>query len=275
MARLRAAGPGSAGPSGVVAPGPSGGAGPAEAPSPTAATRKADRQDRRRQDILAATRRLLARDGPEALSMGAVAAEAGIAKASLFYYFADKSELIGTLACDLIDEESAALAAAVEAAPDAVAALEAMLRTKVALYLDDPERFAAAYLWPLVFGMPVALVTGRLYAAGNRVNDRLEARLVAAQAAGRVHPEVRCRLVVNNAWLQANGILSFVQSLRRVGGDTRFGAGQLVEEACASWRRALAPTGSTALAGTQANSAAPAGPPAGSAAPAGPPAPGA
>ena len=217
--------------------------GPRAVPAPEAspASRKADRQDRRRQDILAATRRLLARDGPEALSMAAVAAEAGIAKASLFYYFADKSELIGNLACDLVDEESAALAAAVAAAPDAVGALEAMLRTKVTLYLDDPERFAAAYLWPLVFGMPVSLVTGRLYAAGNRVNDPLEARLLAAQAEGRLHPEARCRLVVNNAWLQANGILSFVQSLRRVGGDTRFGAEQLVEEACAAWRRALAP----------------------------------
>lgn len=236
MARLRAEGPAAAGPAaGGTVPG---GAPPAPA---TAASRKADRQDRRRQDILVATRRLLARDGPEALSMGAVAAEAGLAKASLFYYFADKTELIGTLAVDLIDEESQALAAAVEAAPDAVGALEAMLRTKVALYLDDPERFAAAYLWPLVFGMPVALVTGRLYAAGNRVNDRLEARLLAAQAEGRVHPEARCRLVVNNAWLQANGILSFVQSLRRVGGDTRFGAEQLVDEACAAWRRALAP----------------------------------
>lgn len=238
MARLR---PGEHPPPATAAPvAPAeGAAGPA--PSPTAASRKADRQDRRRQDILAATRRLLARDGPEALSMAAVAAEAGIAKASLFYYFADKSELIGTLACDLIDEESAALAAAVEAAPDAVAALEAMLRTKVGLYLEDPERFAAAYLWPLVFGMPVALVTGRLYAAGNRVNDPLERRLRAAQAEGRVHPDARCRLVVNNAWLQANGILSFVQSLRRVGGDTRFGAEQLVDEACAGWRRALAP----------------------------------
>jgi AcrR family transcriptional regulator len=203
------------------------------------ADRRDRRQDARRREILAAARRRLAREGPERFSIAAVAAEAGLSKPSVFYYFPDKAELVGVLAADLIDEESVALLVAVEAAPDGVAALEAMLRAKVALYAEDAERFAAAFLWPLIFGIPPRLFAERIYPAGNRVNDRLEVRLAVERAAGRIHPDVDLRRAINVAWLQANGILGFVQSLRRLGGESRFATAQLLDEACGIVRRGV------------------------------------
>lgn len=201
--------------------------------------RKSRRQADRRAIIVAAARRLLAERGPEGFSIGAVAEAADLARPSVHYYFADLRALVGAVVVGLLEEEAEALVAAVDAVADDLDAPEALLRAKVALYAEDPGRFRTLYVWPLVLGLPPEIVTGPVVQIGNRVNDRLEARLVRAQAAGRLHPDAHPRRLANLAWVTATGLLSFVQTLAKLGGDTRFPLMQLTEEAAGVLRRGI------------------------------------
>jgi TetR/AcrR family transcriptional regulator len=201
--------------------------------------RKARRQADRRGDVVAAARRILAEHGPEAFSIGAVAEAAGLARTSVLYYFADLRALVGEVVVQLLQEEADVLCAAVDAATDDLDAPVALLRAKVALYADDPGRFRTLYVWPLVLGLPDEVVTVRAVQIGNRVNDRLEARLEAARQAGRLAPDAHPRRVANLAWVTANGVLGFVQSFARLGGDTRFPLAQLTEEAAGVLARGI------------------------------------
>ena len=201
--------------------------------------RAARRRDDRRRVIVQKAKELLTSSGPEGFTLAAVAAACDLARPSVAYYFPDIRALAGAVVIELLGEEADALAAAVDAEPDDLRAPEVVLRVKVELYAGDPGRFRAVYIWPLVLGLPAEVVARDAVAIGNRVNDRLEARLLAARAAGRLHPEVDPRRTANVAWLTANGVLSFVQSIAMLGGDTRFPLLALTEEAAGILRRGL------------------------------------
>jgi AcrR family transcriptional regulator len=64
----------------------------------------------RRNLLLDAAEQVLSRGGPQALTLNAVAAQAGVSKGGLLYHFSHKDQLISALVERLIDDESAALA---------------------------------------------------------------------------------------------------------------------------------------------------------------------
>lgn len=63
----------------------------------------------RRNVLLDAAEQVLAQGGPQALTLAAVAARAGVSKGGLLYHFAHKDELIEALVARLITDEEAAL----------------------------------------------------------------------------------------------------------------------------------------------------------------------
>jgi len=89
---------------------------------------RAERRERThaatRAAILAAARRVAARDGARDLSLRGVAAEAGFAPAALYGYFRNKDELLLALAADELAALAHAMRAAAKSAP-ASARLEA------------------------------------------------------------------------------------------------------------------------------------------------------
>ena len=74
---------------------------------------------RARSGILDGARRALAESGPRGLTMTAVAERGGVAKATVYNHFRDRSELVAALAVDTVER----LAAATLDAPDLAAAL--------------------------------------------------------------------------------------------------------------------------------------------------------
>jgi AcrR family transcriptional regulator len=78
--------------------------------------------------IIAAGRRLLEEQGPEALSMRNVAAEIGIRAPSLYEHVADKRTLENAIVAAGMEEQAVALAQAVEATADPLAAMGAAWR---------------------------------------------------------------------------------------------------------------------------------------------------
>ena len=150
----------------------------------------------RRGAILAATARLMLRDGLGAVTHRAVAAEAGVPLAATTYYFASKDELVvealGVLVHDEIrrvSERAATLGEELSSASRAAAAVAEVLfpdteaagglLAKFELYLEAARRpglRATAAQWQESFNQ---LAAGSLAIAGSSQAERLAPLLVA------------------------------------------------------------------------------------------------
>src|SRR3954463_7257031 len=69
--------------------------------------------------ILHAATDLFGRRGVEAVSLDVIAADVGVAKQTLLYWFPSKDELVSAVMADVAEQLSVAVTAAVRAAPDA------------------------------------------------------------------------------------------------------------------------------------------------------------
>lgn len=104
-----------------------------------------------RRRILEVTRELVAEQGADATSVEAIAARAGVAKATVFAHFADKTNLLISLRLADLDVLSANMIAAVDRLENdgsrrsAVDEVIALLLPWLALYREDPE-FARLFL---------------------------------------------------------------------------------------------------------------------------------
>lgn len=199
--------------------------------------RKALRQDQHRAQLLEAARRLLADRGIVGFSVAAVAEEAGLSKSSFYYYFDSQEALVAALSEEALEREAQVLVAAIQAAPDGIRALSALLRARVQLYAGDFNAFRLLYLWPQVLGMDPAAVARIAYPRSARVQGCLEQRLLADREQGLLHPSVHPRQLSLVPWVTAQGFLSLASGLAAVGGELRFPLENMVEEACAALER--------------------------------------
>jgi AcrR family transcriptional regulator len=126
----------------------------------------------RRRRILDAAEKLFSRMGFRAVTMARVAEEAGLAKATVYAYFADKDDLFRAVAEDVAERVALALERALEGEGDTTTRLVRALVAKDSL------------IWELVAGSPFA---GELFAARDRLVrhlfDALDRRILAAVAA--------------------------------------------------------------------------------------------
>lgn len=83
----------------------------------------------RRNEIVSVARRLLERDGPDGLTMRAIAAEMGIRAPSLYKHIADKHELEVALMTDCFVEQARAFTAAAADTDDPIGAFGAYYRS--------------------------------------------------------------------------------------------------------------------------------------------------
>ncbi|HMJ34622.1 MAG TPA: TetR/AcrR family transcriptional regulator [Baekduia sp.] len=143
--------------------------------------------------IVAAARRLLEEQGPEALSMRNVAAEIGIRAPSLYEHVADKRALENAIVAAGMDEQGRAMTAAMEGAADPLTAIAQAWRTWAlahphvyrlinarGLDRDAPEVGAAERR----AGDPIRVLTG---------GDLASARVIWAFAHGMTMLELNAR----------------------------------------------------------------------------------
>lgn len=208
--------------------------------------RKAARQQERRERILAAAAAVLARDGAVGLSAAAIAREANMAAPGLYHYFESLDEVVVALADRVMSEHFVRLEAAIDEAPDAVSALEALLRERVAQYTRDPAGYGVMQAAVQSGSLGRRFLEALVFPASARINGRLEARLLAEQAEGRLHPELQARLLANLVFLTADGIVGMAATMSRMGGSLRAPIEALVDEAVAQLRRGCAPVAESA-----------------------------
>jgi AcrR family transcriptional regulator len=158
---------------------------------------------RAREDaIVAAVNRLLAEKGFDAMTVDAVAAEVGIAKASLYKHFESKEALAGAAMVGALDR---ALAEVERLSGD----------TSLATDLDRLKALARWTLRVQLAGeMPslpsqnsalrAALIANKAYIDGlMQLSDRLGAWIVATQQAGRLDPGLPPEVVLYTLYAKA------------------------------------------------------------------------
>lgn len=117
-------------------------------PDPTVArlARQQRRRDRSREDILAAARIVLLRDGIAAVTVDAVAREAGMSKTGLYYYFSSKETLVFELVYAVWQDRAERVRDAVANVNSGPAALGEIIRNTVEGYAPQMDDFRLAYL---------------------------------------------------------------------------------------------------------------------------------
>ncbi|MBL8605355.1 MAG: TetR/AcrR family transcriptional regulator [Myxococcales bacterium] len=141
-----------------------------------------------KRKVLGAARAIVDRGGLRALTMDALANEAGIGRTLLFYYFRSRDEVAAALAQEYAGEEADALLSAIESARDAVDAAVVFLNEMVRFHSANLARFRAQYLWGQVLGE--ARAEGASRPMTGALLDTLELRILKAQQSGAVRASV-------------------------------------------------------------------------------------
>jgi AcrR family transcriptional regulator len=153
----------------------------------------------RREQIVRATVRCLARDGYARLTMKKVAREAGVSQGSLHYYFADKrAMLVATLTAVSRDLDRRVAAAQSQAPREPGARLRALVRTCLEVAVDRPE-FWVVFLefWgEMVHDRRLRAVNAEVYTRTRRLLARLIADGVRAGRFRAVDPERAAAVVL-------------------------------------------------------------------------------
>jgi AcrR family transcriptional regulator len=116
-------------------------------PTPNGPTRRERVRDATVLEIKGTARRLLVEDGPEALTLRAIAREMGMTPAALYRYFPSHDEIVAALCQDVLDEITRTLERARDAvaADDPVGRLMAACREFRRWSLAHPREFQLTY----------------------------------------------------------------------------------------------------------------------------------
>ena len=162
---------------------------PSAQASPTAPPKRSFRQQMhlaREDAIISAVNRLLAEKGFDAMTVDEVAAEVGIAKASLYKHFPSKEDLAAAAMVRVMDRAVAFLdALQTDATATPIAQLKAVARWTMQVQLDGelPTRPSENSSLRATLTPTKAYVDGLM-----DVSDRLGAWITAAQADGSLNP---------------------------------------------------------------------------------------
>lgn len=199
-----------------------------------------------RQSILGAAEVALLRDGLDALTLDAIAAELGLTKQGLYYHYASKEALLAELALQEWTAAADTVHAATMAATSAEDALEALVRSYVGRYGGRLQMFRLATQGAQLSALAARLGQQQLPAI-RPLNDRMygptEQRLRQAQAAGHADPAIDPRRLAFVAHSSAMGLLNMQLMVSTVQDPLRHTEQALVDELCRALRAAVAGRG--------------------------------
>jgi len=114
--------------------------------------RREKRRNQSREEILVAARKVLLRKGIAGTTLDAVAAEVGVSKAALYYYFPSKDALFFELVFGNLERQAKAVRDAVEEAGSGADALGAIIRESVNAFTPRLDDFRLAFLHAQIAG---------------------------------------------------------------------------------------------------------------------------
>lgn len=197
-------------------------------PSDARRARQQRRRDRSREDILAAARSVLLRDGIAAVTLEAVAREAGMSKTGLYYYYASKELLVFELVFGIWETQARRVSDAVAQEVSGPGAITALIRQTVLGFTDQLDDFRLAYLHDQVSASAGLQLSPEQFARIRPLNDLLlggvTQKLAKADGAGAVDP----RLFAFLAFASALGLLTMKGLVESQGDPLLYSDEQLI-----------------------------------------------
>jgi AcrR family transcriptional regulator len=207
--------------------------------------RRERRRERSREEIVEAARRVLVRNGISGTTLDAVAAEIGVTKAALYYYYPSKEVLFFEVIFGAVEAQANAIHAAVESAPSGAAALRAIIRETVQTFAPRIDDFRLAFLHNQVVKPGTVRLTADQFARLRPLNDRSFAgatkRLVEEWKVGRGRANVEPRLLAFLANAAAIGVLTMKGLVESFGDPLLYSDEQLIEGFARVFEAAAAP----------------------------------
>ncbi|WP_439574408.1 TetR/AcrR family transcriptional regulator [Phreatobacter sp.] len=198
---------------------------------PTAArrARQQRRRDRSREDILAAARTVLLRDGIAAVTLDAVAREAGMSKTGLYYYFASKEVLVFELVFAIWAGKGERVRDAVETVETGPAALAAIIRNTVEGYAPQMDDFRLAFMLGQVSSSAGFQLSAEQFARIRPINDMIFGGAARKLAGGSPRSKVEPRMLAFLAYVSALGLLTMKGLVESQGDPLLYSDEQLVD----------------------------------------------
>lgn len=155
-------------------------------------------RERRRAEIVAAARRIVAEQGLEALTFGALEERLAFTRGVVTYHFASKEEIVRAVFASAIDEIDAAVRGAVRAAGSIEEALAAVIRGNVRGFVEQVEagRVLLSFWGRLTHDPEVRRLNAALYARYRGSAARLLRRAREEGAIADVEPRTMASLLV-------------------------------------------------------------------------------
>jgi AcrR family transcriptional regulator len=191
--------------------------------------RRERRRERSREEIVDATRRVLARDGLPGTTLDAVAREVGLTKAALYYYYPSKDALLFDAVYDILERQAASISTAVDQTADGGAALRAIIRETILAYAGRIDDFRAAYLHGQASGPGAVQVTPEQLAKIRPLNDRMFAGAARRLAARPGRADVDPRMMAFLANVSALGVLTLKGMVESLDDPLLYSDEQLIE----------------------------------------------
>jgi AcrR family transcriptional regulator len=216
--------------------------------APVANNRLARRERRReasRDEILSAARRVLLRQGIASTTLAAVAEEAGLSKASLYYYYPSKDALLFELIFGVMENHAAAIKALAAEAANGSAALNAILRGTFSSFANRLDDFRLAFLHGQVAGKDAVHFDPAQFARIRPLNELIfgdSARKLADDLRKRSsRARVEPRLMAFLAYTSALGLLTMKGMVESVEDPLLYPDEQLIEGLARIFAAAAAP----------------------------------
>ncbi|MEO1537214.1 MAG: TetR/AcrR family transcriptional regulator [Pseudomonadota bacterium] len=156
--------------------------------------------------ILAAAREIVRNEGPDSLTFDAVAAEVGVSKQAVLYWFPNKARLIEALVRPALEAESAAGIGSINGKSTSSQAIRAFISALAVFHTSDLDRFRLMYVTPQIgqrSGRKGQMLTtlGRIHPATTEMYDALANRLVETGRYSRLVDARRAAAAIHTALL--------------------------------------------------------------------------
>jgi AcrR family transcriptional regulator len=199
----------------------------------TRLSRREQRRERSREEILDAARRVLLRNGISATTLEAVAREVGVSKTALYYYFPSKDALFFELVFGSLQSQANAVHAAVEQADDGAQALRAIIRESAQAFIPRIDDFRLAYLHAQVAGRGAVHFDPQQFARIRPLNELWFAgatkKLGDERKRRPSRANVEPRLMAFLAYVASVGLLTMKGMVENVNDPLAYSDDQLIE----------------------------------------------
>lgn len=139
-----------------------------------------------RETILATARRLLRKNGPNAVSFDAIARQMGVSKQAVLYWFPSRPDLLAAMFLPWLESEAETAERALAGVSSRAGAIAAFVHAIAAFHLSDLDRFRMMYLaLQTARSRRKAHPTDTLVRQVHPVTDRLYGALEARLGDGR------------------------------------------------------------------------------------------